>query len=195
MGKTRVIGLVGSFAAGAGTTAAALSELLGAPVGGLADKLRGELRSRGIPVVRENLRKFANELCSRDPRALGKLVIADFEKQPEKPFFVAEPIRRMGDYRAFKERYGGDFILLAVDAPIELRYQRSLLRKREGEERQSFEEFKEGEEKEGRRDAKESEQNIPALISLADYLVVNDGTPEELREKLKSFLKQYGLLE
>jgi len=189
----KVIGVVGTFCAGATSIAKKLGELLDAPVGSLAEKLREELRRRGVPVVRENLQKLANELRSKDSRALGWLVIEEFEGLG-KNVFIAEPIRSMGDYLAFKQKYGNDFVLLGVDAPIKVRYERALGRKREGEEKLLLEEFKASEEKEARKEAREFEQNIPRVSGLADYVIVNDGTLGELDEKLKRFLREYGLL-
>lgn len=183
------------FAAGAGAVAQIISELTGARVGSLADKIREECRARGMSTEREILRRVANEMRAKDAGYWAKKVIEDAEKAEKEGarLFVAEPIRSLGDLHAFEEKYGENAILVAVDAPLELRYQRALQRKREGEEKLSLEQFKEREAREARARAKPFEQNIPLIMSKARYKIVNDGSLEQLRMKTCALLKTIGI--
>lgn len=189
----KVIGITGTFCAGSGTAASFLGELLHAPVASYSDKLRDVLLGRGLEPNRQNLHDLGNELRGRDAQALSKLVVKEAKAASTK-FFVAEKIRSMGDYNALKNEFGGDFLLLSMDAPLEVRYRRSLSRGRKGEHELSLEQFAESESKENNPRAAEGEMNIAALMRIADYLVVNNGTEEELVQKLREFAAKFGLL-
>jgi dephospho-CoA kinase len=80
----------------------------------------------------------------------------------------------------------GDFFLIGVDAPVEIRFERARLRGR-NESAATLEEFraKEAEELRGG----ETGQQLEACLRLADVLIVNDGTLEELERKLGEALK------
>lgn len=190
----KVIGLTGSFCAGAGTAAKLLSEMLDARVESYSDKLREIEKQRGMPITRESHFALANELRCNDPASLSKMIADDFGKLSKtKKFFVAEKLRSRGDFNGFKQKLGGDFILLAIDAPLEVRYLRAVERRREGEEKLSLQEFVASEKKENRVDAAEHEQNIAALMQLADYTIVNDGSQAQLKRKLGQFAKKFSL--
>lgn len=82
-----------------------------------------------------------------------------------------------------RERAGDNFVLWAVDAPIEIRYARVKARARAGEQLLSFEEFRASEEKE-KQSANAAGQNIPACMALADELIINDGIVAALEAKV-----------
>ena len=188
-----MIGITGSFCAGAGTAAEMLGKLLAAPVESYSDKLREIEKQRGMPITRESHYLLANELRAKDPASLSKMIADDFQKRKGSEFFVAEKLRSIGDYRGFKEKLGSNFILLAIDAPLQVRYQRAVGRKREGEEKLSLAEFAASEKKENRAKAGVGEQNISALMKLADYSITNDSSQKELREKLVEFTSKFSL--
>ncbi len=189
----KVIGITGTFCAGAGTAASLLGELLGAPVASYSDKLAEILDSRGLQRTRLNRFNLANELRGKDPAYLSKLIAKYFKKTKGNAFFVAEKLRSMGDYNGLKNEFGKDLVLLSIDAPLKLRYSRSISRSREGEGKLSFEQFAQSERKENNELASEGEMNISGLMALADCTIVNEGTEKELRSKLEKFARQFGL--
>ncbi|MDD4703790.1 MAG: hypothetical protein PHE28_05605, partial [Bacteroidales bacterium] len=81
-----------------------------------------------------------------------------------------------------------NFILLAVTADVEKRYQRILLRKTVTDN-VSFETFKANEEREMQSNDINS-QNLRLCIEMADYVVDNSGTIEELKEKIEEIWKK-----
>ncbi len=78
-----------------------------------------------------------------------------------------------------------DFILLAIDAPVEIRFERTIARGRE-ESASTLQEFitKEAEEMTDRQTG----QQLSNCIQLADFKIENDGTLEDLYHKLEKFL-------
>ncbi|MGB2843358.1 MAG: hypothetical protein WBC02_00730, partial [Candidatus Aminicenantaceae bacterium] len=78
-----------------------------------------------------------------------------------------------------------NFILLAIDAPVELRYKRAKKRGRE-ESVSTLQEFieKEAEEKTNRKKG----QQLLNCIKMADFVVINDGSLENLHKKLEKLI-------
>ena len=73
--------------------------------------------------------------------------------------------------------------LIITAAPIELRYERSSKRNRDTID---FKMFKHQEDLELAGGA--NKQNIKDAMALADYTIINDGTPEELYEKIEKII-------
>jgi len=189
---TKVIGLTGTFLAGTGTAGKMLSELLDAPILNFGDAIREMLRRQGKTITRDVLHETGNAIRHKDPAGISKLLLSQIAERPE-PFFVVEKLRSLGDYRGMADALGKDFILIALDAPPRLRYSRLLLRRREGEEKLSFEQFLESEKRELDEGPFEWQMHISALMARAEAILVNDGSEQELRSKLEAFIVKTGL--
>jgi dephospho-CoA kinase len=173
----RLIGLTGSNGAGKGE-AAAYFAAKGYAYFSLSDVIREELERRGEPVSRDNLIRTGNELRER----FGADVLArrTMAKVGEGGRAVIDSIRNTREV-AYLRRQDG-FVLLAVDAPIALRFVRVSVRGRD-ESAADLEAFrkKENEERAGRATG----QQLEACMAAADRLIVNDGTIPEFRRKLE----------
>ena len=148
----------------------------------LSDILRDELKKRGEEVTRENLISIGNELR----KIYGASVLANklLEKVDEE-VFVVDSIRNPEEVKEFRKRK--KFFLIGVEAPIELRYKRIQERKR-AEDKLSFEEFKKYEEIENTNSP--SSQQLDNCIKLADKVIENGSTLEELHKKVDDALKE-----
>ena len=79
--------------------------------------------------------------------------------------------------------FGNEFHLISIDAELEIRWRNAQNRGKESDPK-TFEEFLEAD----KRDFQENTDNgqqVEKCMSLADYNLLNNGTIEELREKLK----------
>jgi len=173
--EARLIGLTGTNGAGKGE-AAAYFVSKGYAFFSLSDVIREELARRGEPATRDNLIRTGNELRA----AFGPDVLARRTMAKVRGPAVIDSIRNAREV-AFLRRQPG-FVLLAVDAPIEVRFRRTAARGRD-ESASSLEEFraKEAEERAGGDTA----QQLEACMAAADRLIINDGTIEDLRRKLE----------
>ena len=82
----------------------------------LSDILREELAARGLEAARDNLIRIGNELrAAHGPDILARRTM-DRVRGPS----VIDSIRNPREVEFFRKQTG--FLLLAVDAPIELRY-------------------------------------------------------------------------
>ena len=98
---------------------------------------------------------------------------------------VIESIRTVGEAEFLKKQGA---ILIAVDAPIEQRYEWVQERKSENDH-VSFERFKEQEELEMENEDP-AKQNLKACQEIADHKIINDGTVKELEAKIEKLFSQ-----
>jgi dephospho-CoA kinase len=93
---------------------------------------------------------------------------------------VIDSIRNTSEIVYLRRQEG--FVLLAIDAPVEIRFARVAARGRD-ESAGDLEAFKKKEDEERAGGAKA--QQLEASMAAADRLIVNDGTLEEFRRKLE----------
>jgi len=176
--KKRLIGLTGTNGAGKGEAAAFL-EKKGYKYFSLSDLIREELRKKGKEPTRNNLIKMGNELREKfGPDILARLVMKKIKDKA-----VIDSIRSPKEVEYLKKQKG--FIFLAIDAPVELRFERARKRGRE-ESASTLGEFikKETEEMTERKKG----QQLQNCMKMADFLIINDGSLEELYKKLEELL-------
>lgn len=176
--QAKFIGLTGTNASGKGE-AASFFQSRGYDYFSLSDVIRDELRLEGLPLTRDNLISRGNQLrSSLGPDILARRIAARLTGNA-----VIDSIRNPREIAYLRRQEG--FILLAIDAPAQVRYERALLRGRD-ESASTLEEFikKEREEMTDR----DGGQQLLNCMAEADYTVINDGTREDFYRKLESFL-------
>lgn len=146
------------------------------------DIIREEMRKEGIEITRENLQKFAGEMRKKEglsypSNKLSRILKAD------KNYFV-QGFRNDDETREFK-KIGK---LIALDAPAKLRFERMKARNRE-KDPTDFDKFLEIDKMElyGYGE-KGFGFNIKKCMDMADHLIVNDGSEEDLRKKVEDLL-------
>jgi dephospho-CoA kinase len=176
--KSRVIGLTGTNGSGKGE-AVAFFAARGFAAYSLSDIIRDELRKSVQTVTRSNLIKAGNRLR----REGGPAVLARRTLERITGPTVIDSIRNPAEIELLRARTR--FTLLAIDAPVETRYARVLLRGRD-ESAGDLEEFKarEAEEKSG----DPAGQQLQTCFDMADFVVINDGALEEFHRRLEVFL-------
>jgi len=177
-----IIGLTGTNGAGKGTIAETLKQK-GFVYTSLSDILREELQARGQDENRDNLIALGNEL--REKEGPGTLAIRTLKKiESSGGNFIVDSIRNPIEIEELKKNKS--FILIAVDAPIELRYERVKSRNR-ASDFVSFEKFKEQEESE-LKGGKNSQQLVNCM-AMADHKLTNEDTMGDLKKKVDDLLK------
>ncbi len=173
-----IIGVTGTSGAGKDTVADYLVKK-GYTYFSCSNILRGEAKKLGLNYDRDTLIKLGNKL--RAQHGADYLARKCLEKIHEAGIknAVVVSIRNSAEVKAFKEE--GNFILICVDAPIEIRYKRIKKRNR-SEDKVSLKKFKEQEEKELR--GSETHQQLQKVMNMADFRVINDGSIKELYKKI-----------
>ncbi len=178
-----IIGLTGTYAAGKGTVAECLIGK-GFQYYSLSDELRLLLREKGIPPNRDNLTKAGNELRRKyGPSFLAELVIKRLRGAPSVASGVVDSIRNPREIAALRELKG--FYLVAVDAPVDIRYERAKKRNSERDPK-TFSQFLTQEKRE--MAGKDTDQQLAACIKLADFTVSNDGDYKNLYKGIERTL-------
>ncbi|MHB8095699.1 MAG: AAA family ATPase [Candidatus Aminicenantales bacterium] len=177
-GRPALIGLTGTNGAGKGEVAAYL-KTKGYACHSLSDVLREELAARGLEAARDNLIRIGNELREK----FGADVLARRTMARVFGPTVLDSIRNPAEVEFLRTQ--ADFLLVAVDAPIAIRYERARARGRD-ESARTLDEFRRKEEEEMTGDA--TEQQLGRCLAMADRLIVNDGTLDDLRRKVEDLL-------
>ncbi len=174
----RIIGLTGTNGAGKGEVAAYL-KTKGYAYFSLSDLIREDLRKKEKEVTRNNLIQTGNELREKfGPDILAKLVMKKVKGRA-----VIDSIRNPSEVEYLKKQK--DFTFLAIDAPVELRYERVKKRGRK-ESATTFEEFIK-KEKEEITDNEKGQQLLNCM-KMADHTLINDSSLEDLHKKLEELL-------
>jgi dCMP deaminase len=172
-----IIGLTGKNGAGKGEVAAFLKDK-SFYYYSLSDVIREELISKGLPVTRENLIAAGNDLREKNgPDVLARMTLKKIDPNRN---YVIDSIRNPAEVLALKQ--SGDFVLLNVDAPPELRFERIHTRARE-QDPKTLEEFIKVEDAE-KQSSSQHKQSIQDCQALADFTIVNDGPVESLHKKV-----------
>lgn len=145
----------------------------------LSDAVREEAARKGIEPSRENLIKVGNELRLR----YGPGILAEKMRAKVDGPTVVDSIRNPHEVEELKKEK--NFFLLGISAPIHLRFQRCLQRGRIGDG-STLEEFQKREEMENSDDS--SRQQLGECMKMADLVILNDDTKEELYKKVDGVL-------
>src|SRR5688572_19565448 len=162
-----LIGLTGRNAAGKGEVAKHL-QTKSFYYYSLSDAIRDEVRSRGLTITRERLIEVGNDLREH----FGPSVLADriLKRVDADKNYVIDSIRNPAEVEAFRKATK-NFKLLLVDAPLKVRFDRSVMRNRESDPI-TFDDFVEIENREAAGDA--TAQNMIQVERLADEVLLND---------------------
>jgi len=152
----------------------------------LSDSLRIEATKRKLEHTADNLRKIGNEL--REKHGTGILAELAIQNMKKDQNLVITSIRNPGEVEILRKRK--DFILVNVDVPASIRFERLQKRGKQGDTIKTIEEFK--------RLEKEDESKNPAalqtnkVIKMAEVTISNDCDIETLNEKITKFLMDWG---
>ncbi len=179
-----IIGLTGTNGSGKTVTADHL-KAKGFLFHSLSDEIRLELERQGLAKNRENLIETGNRLRAE----YGSSILAERVKAKLRSDqnYVVDSIRNPAEVEAL--RANGNFHLLHLDAPAEVRYERVVER---GGERKpgSREEFVEQEKRELESDDP-ARQQLRACYKLADETVVNDTTIAALKARVDKIVARW----
>jgi len=177
-----IIGLTGANASGKGEAAGYLKSK-GFEYCSLSDILREEAKARGIEPSRENLIRLGNKLREKN----GPSTLADLaaKKIKDKNNYAIDSIRNPFEIKALRKL--DNFILIGIDAPVEIRFKRAIARNRPGDP-DTLEEFIEKERKENINSS--TNQQLENCLKAADVMIVNDSSLENLHKKIDEAIEE-----
>jgi len=176
------VGLTGPNASGKGEVAKFLVTC-GFEVYSLSDVVREEATRSGLDHTRDNLIRIGVQLRQAGgPGALARHILT---RLPHRA--VVDSIRNPGEVEVLRGR--GAFVLLGIDAPLSLRFDRSLRRGRTGDGA-TLEEFAAKEAREN--SATEAGQQLLRTLALSDAVIVNNASITTLRRRVRATLRALG---
>lgn len=180
-----IIGITGTLGAGKGTIVEYLINNKGFKHYSVRQFLIEEIEKKSLPVNRDTMTEVANNLRANHSPAY---IIEQLYKKALTMGnnAIIESIRTPGEVEFLKKQ--GEFYLIAVDANPQIRYNRITIRASETDNI-TFDTFLANEKREFTT-SDPNKQNLSKCIQLADIVLHNDGSLDELNEQLEKELKK-----
>ena len=178
-----ILGLTGRNASGKGEVARFLQQG-GFEYFSCSDELREEMRRRGVVETRESLIEWGTRLrADEGADTLARRVAKRFTPGLNQ---VVDSIRHPAEVNHLRTFAG--FFLVRVEAPLEVRFERAKKRARAGDS-MDLESFRQAEARE-LASGDPAAQQLLATFALADFEVVNDGSIEQLYERVRAVFRE-----
>lgn len=167
-----VVAVTGLPGSGKSLVAQVIAEYLKLPLISMGDLVREEVKRRGLELTPWNLEVVAIELRrERGSSVVAQMLLEEVKRRGlSSEGLVVDGVRSLEEVKVLSSL--GRVCVVGVFAPPRLRFERLLKRGRVGDVK-SLEEFK-------MRDWYNLNYGIGNLLALADYMIVNDSTPEDL---------------
>ena len=146
--------------------------------------LAQELEKRGLEVNRWNMQNLGDELRERE--GVGGLMKMLLEKTEPGKNYIFDSLRNPGEADFLKENVK-DFVLIGVDAPQKIRFERILKRNKPSDPK-TWEEFLKIDARDKGVGEPESGQQNAATMAMADFQLYNDGDIGSIHENAKLIL-------
>jgi dephospho-CoA kinase len=179
-----ILGFTGEMASGKGTCAAYLKERYHAETFRFSSALFDVAHRMHLKDDRDTLQKISTWFRKEfGEDTLAKVMFED-AKSASADLVVIDGVRRLEDVKYLRAL--PEFVLVYLDAPMRVRYERMVLRGEKADDTtKTFEEF----EKDHQR---ESELEIPKLREFSREILDNGGTKDELFARLDEIVKRHG---
>lgn len=179
-----IIGITGTIGAGKGTVVDYLAKNKKFKHFSARDFLVEEIKRREMENNRDSMVAVANDLRSKfGPGYVAEELFKRAFESGENA--IIESLRTVGEVETLRKK--GNFTLLAIDADPEIRYERIIVRGTTTDDI-SFEKFLADEQRE-MESTDQNKQNLSECIKRADYVIHNNGSIEELNEKIEKILQ------
>lgn len=185
MSSPFIIGLVGTPGAGKSAVTDYIIQTYGGSQFRFSDYLSHVLQKMNITKSRENMIKLSVILRKEFGEDLFSHAVASDALRSEDELVLVDGIRRPEDLAAFRPL--PNFKLIAVNADAKIRYDRIKHRgEKVGETDMTWEAFETTE-------RAPTEITIPEAMTYADFVIMNDGSVEELHARIDEIMKEIGI--
>lgn len=181
-----IIGLTGKNCSGKGEVSKLLIDA-GYAYFSLSDILRDELKKKKKDVTRDNLIETGNKL--RAKQGAGVLAEMTLLKLTADVHAIVDSIRNPFEVEVLRRRK--DFYLISIESSPQTRYLRMKERGRENDPK-TYEDFLQYEAKEASSEDP-AVQQLDKTQAMADAIIKNDGTIEELHQEAKEVIQALAL--
>ncbi len=182
--RRMVLGLTGMPGAGKGVVSEVASEL-SIPLASMGDIVREHFEASRGQSPRSEIGRYADSERILNGKEIWARRLADKVDIGSAPgLIIIEGVRSRYEVDMFRERWGDDFRIMAVHASPGTRFMRLLARGRADDplDRFGFDE----------RDRRELAWGLGEVIAIADIMLLNEGTLEDMRGKTRDILTILG---
>ncbi len=150
-----------------------------------------EVKRQGLEPTEANERPIRDGLRKEHgPAAFAILNMPKIEALFQKGNVVADGLYSWAEYKVLKEKFGEQLVVLAVYASPKTRYERLDNRKLASEDTDLRNRHMSPEESAARDKAEIEISDKGGPIAMADHLINNEGSLEELKQQVESFLER-----
>lgn len=181
----KVIGLTGTVSCGKETIVEILKRKFSAYHVRLSDIIRTEMEKKKHNFNRMTLQDMGNEMRKKYGTHILAMLAIEYLNKDKK--IIIDGIRNPGEVEYLRKKYGKDFVLIAVDAPQQLRFERMLKRTKKTDPK-TFDEFVVLDRRDQGEGEPEHGQQTKRCIEKADFVIVNDGSVEQLEAKVNEII-------
>jgi len=174
-----VIGVAGMPGAGKAAIKKTAEEM-GYSIVVMGDEIREETRRRGLEPTPENIGKIMLQLREEEGSPVVAKRCTHKIAEAKSNIVFVDGVRSLYEVNEFRKHFSC-FTLIAVHSSPETRFQR-LFRRRRSDDPNGWEVFLE-------RDLRELSVGQGSVIAIADHMIVNEGTLEEYKIKVREVLE------
>jgi len=182
-----IIGICGRVAAGKETLTSFLRDK-GFVYLESSKLINEELERRGLEITRKNQQDVADEL--RNKQGVGVLMQMFLDKISKENLgsnVIIDSLRNSGEAVFLREKVPG-FVLIGVDAPQKIRFERIISRGKPSDPK-TWEEFLKADSRDNFDTENPMGQQTGKLLELADFVVINDGNLTRARKEIEEAWK------
>lgn len=184
----KVIGLTGSIGSGKEVVKDILMKRFNCWYVHLSSMVKGELEKKRSGYDRKMMQDLGNELRKKYGAHILAKIAVDY-MQRDKEMLIVDGIRNPGEIEYLRKKFGKDFVLIAVDAPQQLRFERIAKRARPTDPK-ALEEFVVLDERDQGKGEPDYGQQTVKCSEQADFVIVNNGTAEEMENKVNEIIQK-----
>jgi dephospho-CoA kinase len=178
----KIIAFTGMPASGK-SEAVHLAKEKGIPVIRMGDMVWEETKRQGKTLDDKNVGEVANNMRKKYGMDVwAKRTAEKINSLKKSPLLVIDGVRNMEEIEFFKKELGMNFLVIAIDAPDELRRKRAIARGRTDDSKN----LKDLEE----RDRREIRWGLQKVIADADIVIPNNGSLDDLKKQVLTVLQQ-----
>lgn len=179
-----LIGLTGRIASGKGELVEYLKKI-GFEYCTISQVIREEAAKIEIPITRESLQDLGNLVRKYEGRnAWIKRLMKKIDLNKD---YIIDGIRNPGEVEELRK--SEKFILISIDAPQEIRFERVLKRNKSSDPK-VWEEFVKIDDRDYGKNESEDGQQVGKCMEMADFHLINESSKEDFYKKAENLFKK-----
>jgi len=183
----KVLGITGSIVSGKGFVIDLIKKKFDCYHVYLGSVIQDTIKKKKGIVNRESMQNVGNDLRKQYGGHILAKLSTEFMPR-EKPIMIVDGIRNPEEAGWLRKTYKENFILLAIDAPQEIRFQRS--QKRAGhKDAKTIEEFIEMDERDQGKGEPGHGQNVSKCIEMANLKIINDNDEIKMKAQMNELFQ------